>query len=100
MGEEEAADEVGLRGPEGDVAVVDIFHVGGGEHAILLECEVEDEGCWCLDGRSVFYCVDFGEGELYRLTSHLAVEYERPMLLDVIVSIWQRMRGRLHIYEV
>ncbi len=46
------------------------------------------------------YCMGFGEGELYRLTSHLAVEYERPMLLDVIVSMWERMRGRLHIYQV
>jgi len=53
LGEEEAADEVGLRGPEGDVAVVDFFHVGGGEHAILLECEVEDEGCWGLKEKSV-----------------------------------------------
>ena len=27
---------------------MDIQHVGGGEQAILLGCEVEKEGCWCL----------------------------------------------------
>ena len=48
LGREEAGDEEGLRRPEGDVAVVDVFHVGGGEHAVLLGGEVVEEGCGCL----------------------------------------------------
>ena len=49
---EECADEVGVRGPEGDVAVVDVFHAGGGEDAVLLGGEVEGPGC----GGLVVFC--------------------------------------------
>lgn len=46
LGEEEAGDEEGLRGEEGEVLVVDLFHVGGAEDAVLLRGEVVDEGGW------------------------------------------------------
>ena len=48
LGGEEAGDEEWLRGPEGDVAVVDVFHVWGREHAVLLGGEVVEEGGGCL----------------------------------------------------
>lgn len=46
LGEEEAGDEEGLWGEEGEVLVVDLFHVGGAEYAVLLRGEVVDEGGW------------------------------------------------------
>ena len=32
-----------MRGPEGDVAIIDVFHAGGGEYAVLLGSEIEEE---------------------------------------------------------
>jgi hypothetical protein len=42
--EEEGSDEVGVRRPEGDVALVDVHHVGLGVEAILLGGEIVGEG--------------------------------------------------------
>ena len=42
--EEECSDEVGVRRPEGDVALVDVHHVGRGVEAILLGGEIVGEG--------------------------------------------------------
>ena len=53
--EEERRYEVWLRRPEGDVRVVDVFHVWGCEHAILLSCEVDEKGEWC--GPAAVECV-------------------------------------------
>ena len=47
MGKEEGCNEVGLRRPERQVGIVYIFHVRRREHAILLSCEVDEEGDWC-----------------------------------------------------
>jgi len=43
LGEEEGAYEDGLWGEEGEVGVVDVFHVWGGEEAVDLGREVDDE---------------------------------------------------------
>lgn len=42
--EEEAGDEIGLRGEEGDVRVVYLLHVGVAEHAVILGGKVDGEG--------------------------------------------------------
>jgi hypothetical protein len=42
--EEEGSDEVRVRRPEGDVALVDVHHVGGGVEAILLGGKIVGEG--------------------------------------------------------
>jgi hypothetical protein len=42
--EEEGPDEVRVRRPEGDVALVDVHHVGLGVEAILLGGEIVGEG--------------------------------------------------------
>lgn len=44
LGEKKATYEVGLRGPEGEVAVVDCLHVRGRIEAVLLRGEVVNEG--------------------------------------------------------
>ena len=54
--EEETGDAVGVGRPEGEVLVVDVEHVGGGEHAVLLGCEVEDKGRGCLKGSGQYFC--------------------------------------------
>jgi hypothetical protein len=41
--EEEASDEEGLWREEGQILVVNVFHVRCGQHAILLCCEVDEE---------------------------------------------------------
>lgn len=43
LGEEKGSDEVGVRRPEGDVALVDVHHVGGRVEAILLGGEIVGE---------------------------------------------------------
>ena len=53
LGGEEAGDEERLRGPEGDIAVVDVFHVRGREHAVLLSGEVVEEGGGGLEENNV-----------------------------------------------
>ena len=68
--EEEAGYEERLWGPEGEVGIVDVFHVGSGEHAVLLGGEVEDEGgggepfcCGVGDAHDVgdgILCVSYG----------------------------------------
>jgi hypothetical protein len=40
---EECRDEIRLRTPEGQIGVVDVFHVGGREHAVVLGGEVDEE---------------------------------------------------------
>lgn len=44
LGEEESGDEEGLGRPEGEVGVVDVLHVGGGQHAVVLGGKVDGEG--------------------------------------------------------
>ena len=44
LGEEEGSDGVGVGAEEGEVLVVHIQHVGAAEHAVLLRCEVDEEG--------------------------------------------------------
>jgi hypothetical protein len=52
--EEEGSDEVRVRGPEGDVALVDVHHVGLGVEAILLGGEIVGEG----ERREVTRCAE------------------------------------------
>lgn len=33
---------------------MNVQHVGGGEHSILLGCEVEEEACWRLSSESAW----------------------------------------------
>lgn len=44
LGREEAGDEVGLWGEKGEVCVVNVFHVGAGEHPILLHAKIDGKG--------------------------------------------------------
>ena len=57
LGEEEGANEVRLRGEEGEVLVVDVHHVGGGPEAVLLRREV-----WGGEWVSFAGCSQMGEG--------------------------------------
>lgn len=41
--EEEDRNKEGLRAEKGQIPVMDVFHVGSGEHAVLLGGEVDDE---------------------------------------------------------
>ena len=50
--EEEAPNEVRHGAPERQVCVMDVQHVGRGEHAILLGSEIEKEACWRLCSKS------------------------------------------------
>lgn len=49
--EEEAGDEEWLGTEEGQILVVDVFHVRFRQHAVLLRCEVDEEGGRCLSVR-------------------------------------------------
>jgi hypothetical protein len=44
---EEFSNEIRLRTKCSKVLIVDVKHIGAAEHAILLCCEVEEEGCGC-----------------------------------------------------
>jgi hypothetical protein len=44
---EEISNEIRLRTKCSKVLIVDVKHIGAAEHAILLCCEVEEEGCGC-----------------------------------------------------
>ena len=50
--EEKARDEKWLRGPEAQVLIMDIFHVGRRQHPIILASKVDQEAGW----RQPFRC--------------------------------------------
>lgn len=45
---EEACNEIWMWAEVGYISVVDVFHVWGGEDAILLCCKIDYERCWRL----------------------------------------------------